>query len=327
LFLNIEPMALDTECPADVRREIDAAYSNCQIVLEVTERSLDRDPCSLLVGVDRIRETAQGLAIDDVGANARTLSMLTLLEPELVKLDFGIVHAGPSPDVVRTLDCVYADSERRRAIVLAEGIETAEQANLARSMGATLGQGRYFGWPGPLPTNLPRPREPVQIQPQKLLTANRPFDAAQGLQSRRATASLLAPLGARVGHCSVDIYNSAALVALLPNAELYDAADKDHFEDLARQGVLTGVIGPGVSTEPGEGVRGGHVDLDDTELNGQWAVVGISSHSATAMLAREIPGSSSEFEFVLTHDRERVAAAARCLLRYIHPVDDATELT
>ena len=37
LFVNIEPLALDTECPADLREDIDTAYRLLHIVLPGTE--------------------------------------------------------------------------------------------------------------------------------------------------------------------------------------------------------------------------------------------------------------------------------------------------
>src|SRR5215475_7991475 len=75
LFLNIEPLALDSECPPELRGDIDAAFDKFSVVLEVTERSLDRHPASLLYGVDRQRPTVAGLALDDVGSRTVALAM------------------------------------------------------------------------------------------------------------------------------------------------------------------------------------------------------------------------------------------------------------
>ena len=69
LFLNVEPLALDSDCPVDLRADIDAAYRRLQIVLEVTERSLDRDPRSLLDGIASVRGTVAGIAADAGGCS------------------------------------------------------------------------------------------------------------------------------------------------------------------------------------------------------------------------------------------------------------------
>ena len=47
------------------------------------------------------------------------------------------------------MNAVNAHAERTGAVVLAEGIETEEHLATARALGATLGQGWYFGRPGP----------------------------------------------------------------------------------------------------------------------------------------------------------------------------------
>src|SRR5215475_7900084 len=51
LFLNIEPLALTSECPPDLRGDIETAFDKFRVVLEVTERSLDHDPHTLFEGI------------------------------------------------------------------------------------------------------------------------------------------------------------------------------------------------------------------------------------------------------------------------------------
>ena len=80
------------------------------------------------------------------------------------------------------------------------------------------------------------------------------------------------------------------------------------------------MLGPGIPAHSGGGIRGGHLDTEDA-LKTEWAIVGLSPHTAGAMLARAIPGKPSEFEFAVTHDRQRVVAAARCLLRRLGPAE------
>src|SRR6201993_1058505 len=46
LFLNIEPVALTSTCPPDLWPDIEEAFGTFRVVLEITERSLDHDPCT-----------------------------------------------------------------------------------------------------------------------------------------------------------------------------------------------------------------------------------------------------------------------------------------
>jgi hypothetical protein len=260
------------------------------------------------------------LAVDDVGANAGTLSMLAILEPDLIKLDLRVVQGEPTPAIARILDCVYAESERTGATILAEGIETARHASFARSMGAVLAQGRHLGRPRPMPPLPQPPMQPIRLRSWQGLTVRTPFDATSDCPTSRATARLLLPLGMQVAAGGVDLIESAMLLAVFPKTHMFGAAEHGRFARLAQHGVITGVLGPDIPAHPGGGIRGGQLDSDDV-LNGEWAIVGLSPHTAGAMLARAIPRSRADFEFAVTHDRRRVIAAARCLLRRLGPAE------
>ena len=87
--------------------------------------------------------------------------------------------------------------------------------------------------------------------------------------------------------------------------------------ELAHRQVMTGVIGPGISPEPAAGVRGSHTR--DPALDGQYAVIAVSPSTAVAVLARQEHPTQPDFSFAIIHDRSRITAAARCLLRHLEP--------
>src|SRR6185369_10006670 len=95
------------------------------IVLEVTERSLGRDPRALLNGIDRQRPRVAGLALDDVGSSPRTVAMLAVLSVDVIKLDRTITQGGLSATAMKILDTVHEGAERTGAVILAEGVENA----------------------------------------------------------------------------------------------------------------------------------------------------------------------------------------------------------
>ena len=160
-------------------------------------------------------------------------------------------------------------------------------------------------------------------------TAHRPADLAHEPSAAVDVihTSSSAPTKRATSTC-VDLVESATLLALFPDSHMFGATEHNCFSRLARQGVLAGVLGPGMATHPGGGIRGGHLDPDDA-LNTEWAIVGLSPHTAGAMLARAIPDTRSEFAFAVTHDRRRVVAAARCLLRRLGPAEgqSSTDIT
>lgn len=161
-----------------------------QLVFEVTEGHLVRDVDHLSDVFDYYRERGCRVALDDLGAGYSSLNLLIRLQPDVVKLDKDIVQALPdavsSAVVAAIVDITHAYGGR----VLAECIETREQADAARELGVDLGQGWLFGRPVrpdlPQATALPAagPRSaagPVGVDP------TRP-DAAVAVAARAAAA-------------------------------------------------------------------------------------------------------------------------------------------
>ncbi|MEC3982493.1 EAL domain-containing protein, partial [Amycolatopsis sp. H20-H5] len=90
------------------------------------------------------------VARDDFGAGYSSLTCLHALPVDLIKLDRALT-TGVQPErdaaLCRSLVGLCADLD---LAVVAEGIETAEQAELIIRAGCTMAQGYRFGRPGPL---------------------------------------------------------------------------------------------------------------------------------------------------------------------------------
>ncbi|MGY1689814.1 EAL domain-containing protein [Geodermatophilus sp. SYSU D01105] len=149
LFVNVEPEVLDRAPMEELLGIASAAPGGLRVVLEITERALAARPAELLRTVERVRSVGWGVAVDDVGAEPLSLAFMPLLRPDVVKLDLRLVQERPSPQIAEIMNAVNAHAERTGAVVLAEGIEDADQLAMARALGATLGQGWLFGRPVP----------------------------------------------------------------------------------------------------------------------------------------------------------------------------------
>ncbi|MCJ0890887.1 EAL domain-containing protein [Rhodococcus sp. ARC_M12] len=146
-FLNIEPGCFVDE--RDVDTHLDAIGDDLDVVLEITERDLDRNVPMLMALVRGARARGMAVAMDDVGATPATLHLLASVAPDIVKLDASIVR---SPYRSRAAMRQVRDYVRSSdAVLLAEGIETTRHLRRATALGATLGQGWMFGRPMPLP--------------------------------------------------------------------------------------------------------------------------------------------------------------------------------
>jgi EAL domain-containing protein (putative c-di-GMP-specific phosphodiesterase class I) len=318
LFLNIEPLALDSECPPELRGEIDAAFDKFCVILEVTERSLDRDPASLLNGVDRQRPTVAGLALDDVGSRTVALAMMPVLSADVLKLDLSVTRGGVSDHAMKVADASYEEAERTGAVILAEGVESEAQAEHAVQLGARLGQGFYFGEPEPLDSHGARVnRLGPRIGVDQVADVATPFDALAGRVISRTDADMVAALGRQIVHGGVELMEPALVLMLVPQPDAVAAEDHQKLSELAGRRVVTAVLGPGVAHEPAPGVRGGRPP--DDQLDAEWAVIALGPNAAGAVLARKVPTGEGQFEFGVTHDRGRVITAARTLLRRLGP--------
>lgn len=141
LFINIEPAASST---GDGEPGADASPDNrhAGLVVEFTERDLTADPAGVINSIEWLRGRGDRVAVDDLGSSEASLAMISVLDPDVIKLDRSLIQAGYLDDhATHTVNAAIAEAERSGAVVLAEGIETDHHLTRARAMGATLGQG------------------------------------------------------------------------------------------------------------------------------------------------------------------------------------------
>jgi EAL domain-containing protein (putative c-di-GMP-specific phosphodiesterase class I) len=318
LFLNIEPMALDSNCPSDIWPDIDEAFGTFRVVLEITERSLDHDPRTLFEGIDRQRPTVNGLALDDVGADVRAMAMLPVIRPDVIKLDLKVTQSTPSRDAMQVLHLVYEEVERTGATILAEGVETKRHDQVVRALGAPLAQGWLYGKPTDNPTPAEEDEARMTLWAELGLEEVRsPFEVLGGDSVSRAPRDLVLSLADEVFRHGLHLLAPALLLVLVPDPEALTHHQLRALSQLARDQVITGVIGAGVPAEPAPGVRGSQ--KHDPALDGQYAVIAVSPSTAVAVLARQTHSTQRDFFFGVIHDRARITAAARCLLRQLGP--------
>ena len=97
------------------------------------------------------------LAVDDLGAGYSNLKYIADLSPQVVKLDRGlIVNLQKGTRQHRLVRAIVRMCEDLGTRVVAEGIETADDARAVLDTGAHFGQGFYFAKPSypPPPPNV-----------------------------------------------------------------------------------------------------------------------------------------------------------------------------
>jgi EAL domain-containing protein (putative c-di-GMP-specific phosphodiesterase class I) len=323
LFVNVEPATLRTPCPPDLVDTIDAGAERLQIVAEITEHFLGRDPAALLMLMQRVRQRSARIALDDVGSNPASLALMSLLNPEVIKLDRSIVQGPVTPSVGRVVKAVLAESARTGALIIAEGIETDRHQAAAEAMGATLGQGWLFGRPGALPTQHQRPDVGLPRGTWLSPKSATPFEVAtRHLSPSRMTKHTLMPLSMNMEAMASHAPESMVLLATFQLYKYFSPAVRARYAARAADGAFTAAFAQGMPTHPATGVRGVPLDDDDPMLK-EWNVIIVDSYFAGGLFAREIPTSgpepAREFELVLSHDRSLVTEAAHSLLSRLRP--------
>jgi hypothetical protein len=324
LFTNVEPTSIGSACPADLVPIFAAATARrSRVVLELTERAVAQNPAGLLAGVTRARQRFVGIALDDVGVDPASLAMMPLVRPDVIKLDLAVIQGRTTRAVARIVNAVLAEAERTGAAILAEGIESERHVRVAQAMGATLGQGLFYGVPGPPPEHLPAPRHPIGLSPAHVVEADTPFDVVAGQRLSQATDRLLLPLSMHLEYKGLDATEPSVLLACFQDARRFTDSTRQRYRLLASRGAFTAVLGRDMPPEPAPGIRGARLDPADPIVR-EWSLVVLGPHFAAALLAREreaTAGGERWFDFVVTHDRERVIAAARPLLKRVLDAD------
>jgi EAL domain-containing protein (putative c-di-GMP-specific phosphodiesterase class I)/AmiR/NasT family two-component response regulator len=133
-----------------------------RIVLELTEHTRFDDYTTLMPALDALRARGVRVAVDDAGTGYSGLQHILQLRPDILKLDLELTHGidtDPARHALATALVGFAATIG--AVLLAEGIETAEELAVLRSLGVAWGQGYHLARPGPLPLQLEHLREPA----------------------------------------------------------------------------------------------------------------------------------------------------------------------
>ncbi|MBO9604687.1 MAG: EAL domain-containing protein [Paenibacillaceae bacterium] len=154
VFLNITPVTLAE--PKLLDRVLDwlklyPAIRPGQIVFEITERHAIRDYTQMGDILRQYREHGFRFAIDDAGAGYSSLQSISELIPDMIKIDRSVIQNIDRQSVKQSLLKALLDfAEDINCQVIAEGVETEEEAGVLVSHRVRIGQGFYFSRPEPI---------------------------------------------------------------------------------------------------------------------------------------------------------------------------------
>ncbi|WP_236554985.1 EAL domain-containing protein [Novosphingobium sp. 9U] len=167
LSVNLSPAQFwDRSLVGDIRAILeDANFPPDRLQVEITESYLLRQPEAAAAILTQLRTLGIKVALDDFGTGFASIGYLRQLPLDHLKIDKQFI--APLATAGQGFELVSAISSLAASIglaITAEGVETHEQAALARLAGCTQLQGWLFGRPMPISQVSELLREDVQAQ-------------------------------------------------------------------------------------------------------------------------------------------------------------------
>jgi diguanylate cyclase (GGDEF)-like protein len=150
LAVNVAPRQLDDPGFADTVRAVleDSGLPAAQLTLEITESELI-DERNARVQLQRVAEAGVRIAIDDFGTGYASLASLRSFPVHQLKIDRSFLAQGDELRSDEMFRLVISVGEILDLEIVAEGVETEQQAEVVRHAGVPLAQGYLFARPMP----------------------------------------------------------------------------------------------------------------------------------------------------------------------------------
>lgn len=154
-FINFLPSSIYNPeyCLSHTFKTIDRLHLDPEdFVFEVVETEQIDNMDHLLRIFKAYRDHGMKVALDDVGSGYSTLEVMSLLQPDYVKIDRSLIdHCDQDPAKQDEIMSILGQAAKFGGRVLAEGIERQEEFDFCRSSGIHLAQGYLFGKPAERP--------------------------------------------------------------------------------------------------------------------------------------------------------------------------------
>lgn len=152
LFVNVDP--LDFEDPSFTPHSLldhPMPLEPNRVVLEITEQSAIEDYPHLCRRLEPFLQEGYRFAVDDAGSGYAGLGSIANLEPHFIKLDRGLITGIDSSQTKQDLvQAMVMFAAEQGCAMIAEGVETKEEAETLWRLGIPYVQGFYYHHPSTL---------------------------------------------------------------------------------------------------------------------------------------------------------------------------------
>jgi len=201
LAFNISPLHFqEGAMPGLFENAVNASgFPLARTQIEITENAVIDDAEAARATIDQLREKGVRMVLDDFGTGYSSLTRLQALPFDKIKIDASFVRSMCEVrDSRMIVSAVIGLGHSLGMPVVAEGVETVQQADLLISLGCDLGQGWLFGRPVTYKA-IPELLQTRGQKPQDILPEDPPIN--QHLAHLEATYTV-----APIGLCFVDTH-------------------------------------------------------------------------------------------------------------------------
>lgn len=153
ISVNISRMCLSKSTIVSIIGELKEAYPECvpYIQFEITESAYTGKHQELFERVQKIRDMGFLIAMDDFGSGYSSLNTLKDAPIDILKLDMGFLRGDTNVEKGYVVINSIIDMATTLELgIIAEGVETREQADIICGMGCKYIQGYYYAKPMPV---------------------------------------------------------------------------------------------------------------------------------------------------------------------------------
>ena len=259
LTINIDPSILDDETVGsnhlmELVRSL--GIQPGKVLIEIIESGITNIE-ALKKFVTLYRGSGFLIALDNIGADLSNLGHVPIIKPDILKIDKSLVRSAVAGhhggEIVQSL---VALAHRIGSLVVAGGVETADEAVIALELGVDMLQGYYFAKPGPQMEAL------VDGIDEKIETvaANFRERAIRRINARklrhRSYNQIINTLISELSRIPDEEYDAALAALIRPHPELECAYILDE-DGIQASGTIFGEHGDGTSKgfffQPGSG--------------------------------------------------------------------------
>ncbi len=147
LSINVSP---DNILNGAIHRVLEGAPID-RLMLEVTEHVAIADYSKFDEMLKPLRDRGMGLAVDDAGSGYASFRHILQLNPDMIKLDIGLIRDIDTDTTRRALTAVLVGfAQETGSNIVAEGVETAAELKALQQLCVNKVQGYFLGHPLPL---------------------------------------------------------------------------------------------------------------------------------------------------------------------------------